>query len=53
MLVDEYQLGQGLPMTTFKPGDQVSYTEARVGEYGPSQNAKALAGLASKALSHQ
>jgi len=30
LLVDEYQLGKGLPVTDFKPGDQVSYTETRL-----------------------
>jgi Cu/Ag efflux protein CusF len=31
MLTDEYQIGQGLPLGGFKPGDEISYTEARVG----------------------
>jgi Cu/Ag efflux protein CusF len=30
MLTDEYKIGQGLPVGSFRPGDQVSYTEARV-----------------------
>jgi Cu/Ag efflux protein CusF len=30
MLTDEYQIGQGLAVSGFRPGDQVSYTEARV-----------------------
>jgi Cu/Ag efflux protein CusF len=30
MLTDEYRIGQGLPIGGFRPGDPVSYTEARV-----------------------
>jgi Cu/Ag efflux protein CusF len=31
LLTDEYQIGQGLAVTGFKAGDQITYTEARVG----------------------